>query len=266
MYQLIDTHCHLDLDPYNDDRSDVIKRAEESCVKKIINPGISWESSKAAVELAEKYPSVYSAIGIHPNNTAVSNDYMLQLKELSHKSKVVAIGEIGLDYFRDVLPRKEQRKLFLNQLQLAKELGYPVIIHNRQAAEDIMDILSDWCAELLKSNLELANTPGVLHSFSSDLDVAIQAIEMNFFIGISGTVTFKNANELHSIVNEIPLNHMLIETDAPFLTPHPHRGKRNEPANVIFIGQKIAQIKNISFNEVADVTCENAEKIFCLRE
>jgi TatD DNase family protein len=197
---------------------------------------------------------------------AVSNDYILQLKELSHQSKVVAIGEIGLDYYRDVLPRKEQRKMFFNQLQLAKDLGYPVIIHNRQATEDIMDILSEWCAELIKSDMELANTPGVLHSFSSDLDIAIQAIEMNFFIGISGTVTFKNAHELHHIVNEIPLSKILIETDAPFLTPHPHRGERNEPANVTFVGQKIAQIKNISINEVADVICENAEKIFCLRD
>ena len=266
MLQLVDTHCHLDFDAYDNDRNEVINRAEEIGVIKIINPGVSLESSKAAVQLAQKFTSVCAAIGIHPNNTTVSPDYILKLKELSYHTKVVAIGEIGLDYYRDVHPRKEQRKLLLNQLELAKEIKRPVIIHDRQSTDDIMDILLDWCAELLISNLDIANTPGVLHSFSSDLTRALQAIELNFFIGITGTVTYKNAKDLNHIVAEIPLNHLLIETDAPFLTPHPHRGERNEPSNVFYIAEKIAQIQEISTEEVAKVTFNNAEKIFCLRE
>lgn len=266
MLQLVDTHCHLDFEAYSNDRNEVINRADKVGVIKIINPGVSLESSKAAVQLAQKYSSIRAAIGIHPNNTIVTSDYILQLKELCHHTKIVAIGEIGLDYYRDVHPRKDQRKLLLNQLQLAKELKCPVIIHNRQATDDIMDILSDWCVELLKSDLKIAYIPGVLHSFSSDLNRAMQAIDLGFFIGISGIVTFKNAKDLHTIVAEIPLDHMLIETDAPFLTPHPHRSERNEPANVFYIAEKIAQIHNISTEEVCEITYNNAEKIFGLRE
>lgn len=263
MFPLADTHCHLDFRAFDSDRQVVISRASADGIRKILNPGINVDSSRAAVGIASAYPVVFAAIGVHPND---GNSWGLTtlstMRELSKNPKVRAIGEIGLDYYRDYSPRELQKEIFEAQLDLAAELSLPVVIHNRNADVDMLPILDDWQSELVGSRNPLAERPGVLHSFSSDLENARRAVAKNFMIGITGPVTFKKAENLREIVREIPLKSLLIETDAPFLTPQPHRGKRNEPSHVRFIAGKIAEVKAISIEEVGQVTSENAERLF----
>lgn len=206
---------------------------------------------------------MFAAVGVHPNNSLAFDTGTLDgLRELLASPKVRAIGEIGLDYYRDSAPRDVQVAALRQQLHLAQEAGLPVIIHNREASSDLMKILQAWHASLVKSNSPLAENPGVLHSFSAGLEVARQALTLNFFIGFTGPVTFKNAQELQAVAAALPLDRMLIETDAPFLTPHPHRGKRNEPAYVRFTAEKIASLKNLPFSAVAEATTQNAGRLF----
>ena len=263
---LTDTHCHLDFSAFDEDRQAILERARHLGVARILNPGIDLDSSRAAVRLAAIYTEVYAAVGVHPNEAFTWQDGTLgALRELACEgasSKIVAIGEIGLDYYRDRAPRELQRQAFIAQLGLAAELDLPVVIHSRQSEEDLIAILADWQAELASRDSPLARRPGVLHSFSGDIHVMQAAVGLNFLIGITGPVTFSKATELHQVVAHIPDYHLLIETDAPFLTPHPFRGRRNEPGFVRLVAEKIAALHGISFSAVAQITTANAGRLF----
>jgi TatD DNase family protein len=266
---LSDTHCHLDFDAFDDDREATLDRAKRVGVNRILVPGIDLVSSRSAVSLAEAYLEVYAAVGVHPNdalkfdeNTLTELREVIYQGEMSRHPKIVAIGEIGLDYYRDRAPRQLQHKLFQSQLEIAAELELPVVIHNRQASADILEIISNWQAGLRKVGSPLAERPGVLHSFSGDQETARRATEHNFYIGITGPVTFKNARDLQKVVASAPLERLLIETDAPFLTPHPHRGQRNEPAHVHLVAEAIASLKSTTLSVVSDQTSENARRLF----
>ena len=263
MSPLADTHCHLDFRAFDSDRQEVVDGASANGISRILNPGINIDSSHAAVGIADTYPGVFAAVGVHPNDTKSWRLTSLRsITKLAKHPKVRAIGEIGLDYYRDYSPHELQKEIFRAQLDLAAELSLPVVIHNRDADVDMLPILGAWHSELVSSRNPLAERPGVLHSFSGDLESAKRAVSWNFFLGITGPVTFKKADTLREIVREIPVESLLIETDAPFLTPHPHRGKRNEPSHVRFIAGKIAEIKETSIEEVGQSTSENAERLF----
>lgn len=263
MSSLVDTHCHLDFISFDGDRTQVLERAWESGLVRILVPGINLASSKAALRQAECDERVYAAVGVHPNDAlSWEEDTLDQLRLLSEHPKVVAIGEIGLDFYRDRAPRDLQKRIFHKQLSLASEINLPVVIHNRDASEDLLRILSDWQTSLAADGSPIAVHPGVLHSFSDEFAVAERGLAINFYIGITGPVTFNKAEKLRATVSDIPLSRMLIETDAPFLTPHPYRGKRNEPANVRYVAERIAQVHDVPFENVVKVTTANAQTLF----
>lgn len=249
-------------------------RARQAGVVRILNPGIDLPSSRAAIDLADRFSEVYAAVGVHPNDALTWDDGTLdELRRLAQHPKVVAIGEIGLDYYWEKAPHDVQQRILRQQLELAGELGLPVVIHTRsarvdemigggQATQDALAFLSDWQAELARAASPLAERPGVLHSYSGDVETARQATGLNFWIGITGPVTFKNAPVLQQVVASLPPERLLVETDAPFLTPHPHRGQRNEPAYVRFVAEKIAQIQNLPFDYVATATTMGAGRLF----
>jgi TatD DNase family protein len=260
---LTDTHCHLDFELFDDDRAEVIDRALEAGLVRMLNPGIDLQSSRKAVLLAETYSHIFAAVGVHPNEGLGWDAKALdELEALAVHPKVVAIGEIGLDYYREQAPHDLQIKIFRDQLDLAARSGKPVIIHNRNATTDTLKIISAWYQELRAAESPLADCPGVLHSFGGDRTTALSAFESNFLIGINGPITFKNAPDLRETVAGLELGHLLIETDAPFLTPHPYRGKRNEPAMVSFIASKLAEIFSQPDTSVASATTDNAIRIF----
>jgi TatD DNase family protein len=241
---LTDTHTHLDFPQFDDDREQVIERATAVGVQAVVDIGTDLASSRAAVALAEAYPQIHAAVGVQ--------------RALALHPKVVAIGEIGLDFYRDLSPRDKQHQVFQQQLALASEAGKPVVIHDRDAHSEVMAALRRWAAS--------SHQPaGVLHCFSGDLAMAQEAIELGFYISIAGPVTFKNARGLRELVRQLPLEKLLVETDCPYLTPHPHRGKRNEPAYVKLVAQEVAQIKGVSLEEVARITSDNAQVLFALK-
>ena len=256
---LIDTHTHLDFSEFDGDRERVIERALAAGVRAIVNVGADVASSQAAVALAEAYPQVYAAVGVHPHDAkTVTKEVLGELRALASHPKVVAIGEIGLDFYRDLSPRDQQRQAFEQQLALAREAGKPVVIHDRQAHQEVMATLHRWA--------EGSHKPvGVLHCFSGDLAMAQQAIELGFYISVAGPVTFENARRLRELVRQLPLEKLLVETDCPYLTPHPHRGKRNEPAYVKLVAQEVARTKGSSLEEVAHITSDNAQILFSLK-
>lgn len=255
---LIDSHCHLTFNVFNEDRADVLARATEAGIVAIINPATNLEDSQQIVAMAEELPNFYAAIGFHPNDTADFDDVALaHLRKLANHPKVVAIGEIGLDYYWDKVSRPIQQQVFEQQLALAKEVDKPVIIHQRESAEDTMAVLRDWGAR--------QGHPGlVLHSFSGDMAMAEEAIDLGFYIGVSGPVTFKNARDLPDIVAAMPPDRLLVETDAPFLSPHPFRGKRNEPARVKLIAERIADLHKLPFVEMSRILTANTISLFKL--
>lgn len=260
---LVDTHCHLDFDWFDKDRDQVVRNAVAADVQRIVNPGINLASSKKTILIAEKHDQVFAAVGVHPNDgSSWRNGTLDQLRNLALQPKVIAIGEIGLDYYRDYTPHDIQKRIFKDQLVLAAELDLPVIIHSRDSMKDVMLTLAEWQQALIKSGSELSERPGVLHSFSGDEDDAQQAIERNFFVGITGPVTFKNARNIQELVIRLPIQKLLVETDSPFLTPHPHRGKRNEPANVKLVAEKIAQLRQESYDSIKEITSDNASRLF----
>ena len=260
---LVDTHCHLDLNSFDIDREAVLDRALEAGIIKILNPGIDINSSRKAVTLSDQNEQVYAAVGIHPNDALTwDSESWNQLQQLAKHPKVVAIGEIGLDYYRDYAPRDLQRRIFVEQLSLARDLGLPVVIHNRNATIDILIILTEWKAELQGAKSPLADKPGVLHSFSEDLITADRVIELGFFIGFTGPVTFRKADMLRQVAAAVRQERILIETDAPFLTPQPHRGKRNEPAFVKYVAETVAELHELSLNDMASVLTANAKSLF----
>lgn len=263
MIGLIDSHCHLDARQFDADREAAIGRAVENGVTRIVNPGVDLLSSRAAVTLAQRYQSIYAAVGVHPHDAKTLDAAALEeLARLAGSPKVVAVGEIGLDYYRDLSPRDAQRRAFEAQLELATQLALPVIIHDRDAHDDVLAILHDWRATLDTRHLPLAARPGVLHSFSGDVSLAEQVMALGFWIGISGPVTYQNASRLRDVVRAVPMERLLIETDAPYLTPHPHRGRRNEPAHVCLVAQALAQVRGLTLSQVTTQTSASARTLF----
>ncbi len=260
---LIDTHCHLDYEDFDVDRQDVIARAAGSGVNLILIPGTDLENSAKVLALVDQHKELFAAVGIHPNFseewTPKTGD---ELRALAHHSKVVAIGEIGLDYYWDKAPKDVQQTIFRAQLDLAAELELPVIVHNREASEDVLKILLDWQASLEAKRSPLAKRPGVLHSFSGDRTMVEKAIAAQFFVGLTGPLTFKNAKSLQELASALSLDHLVVETDSPFLSPHPQRGQRNEPAKVKLVAEKLAELKGLPFEGVAAATTANAHRLF----
>lgn len=287
---LTDTHCHLDFNKFDEDRELVIQRAAEAGVTRIVIPSLDYASSRAAIRLAQSHRGIFAAVGFHPTDLDKWTDNSIEqlssfFSEQADPSqahpghqrppaphKIVAIGEIGLDYYWVKEPEKRafQKVALQAQLQLAQQVNKPVIIHMReegdawhgQASVDLLEILGAWQTELARTRHPLAEKPGVLHSFNGTLETAQKAINHNFYIGVTGPVTYKNAEEKRQIVGQIPLERLLIETDAPFLTPVPHRGKRNEPAFVAHIADKIAEIHQTTRAQVAEITSRNAMRLF----
>ena len=254
--KFIDSHAHLDLSEFNKDMSDVICRAKEGGIENIITIGIGIQECKAAMKIAEEYPSIYAAIGIHPHNAKSLDLKILDfLEDNANNKKVVALGEMGLDFFRNHSCREDQIRAFRAQLDLAKSVNLPVIIHDRDAHEETLAILEEE-KEGLKG--------GVIHCFSGDAEMAFKCIDMGFYISIPGTVTFKNAKKQIEVVRKIPIEKILIETDCPFLAPVPYRGKRNEPLYVKYVAEAIAKIKNMQLEDVARITVLNTKKFFSL--
>jgi TatD DNase family protein len=249
----IDCHAHLDDDRFAEDRQLLINKALESGLN-IINVGHDLQSSINSVELAEKHSFIYATVGVHPHDAKdVPNDYFMQLKELAKSQRVLAIGEIGLDYYYDLSPRDVQKEVFVAQLNLAKELNLPVVIHLRDAYGDFLEIMR---------KEKLHPISGVMHCFSGSIEVAKECLDMGFYISFAGPVTFKNASNLKEVAAKIPLDKILVETDSPYLTPVPHRGKRNEPAYVKYVAEQIAALKNISAQELWQTVIANANKLF----
>ena len=268
---LTDTHCHLDFNKFDSDREAVLERAIQAGVQRILIPGLTLTSSLSAVKLAESHPMLYAAIGVHPTEEAgVERSTLNEFRKLALHPKVKAIGEIGLDYYWDSTPHDHQQKVLKEQLALAAELQLPVVIHFREkgdasggnCASDLMKILEEWGTGLGREKNPLAERPGVLHSFSGTLEMARTAMSIGFYIGVTGPVTFKNGERRQELVAALPLDRILIETDAPFLTPHPYRGKRNEPAYVRLIADKIAFVHAYTTEQVAAATSRNAWRLF----
>ncbi len=255
---LIDTHVHLDDARYDADREAVIARARETGVSAFVTIGCDLATSHAAVDLAGRYEFIYASVGVHPHETKEIGDHWYdELRRLAQHPKVVAYGEIGLDYHYNHSPPKLQRERFREQILLAKELRLPVIIHTREAQTDTIAILKEEQAD---------DVGGVFHCFSGDAQLAQDALDLGFYLSFSGVVTFQNAGPLRGIVKTVPLDRLLIETDCPYLTPVPHRGKRNEPAYVKAVAEKLGELKGtlgpMSLEEIGRVTSANAKRLF----
>jgi TatD DNase family protein len=262
---LVDTHCHLDFKLFDKDRDEVVARAAESGVTRIIVPALDLDNCPAVLKLAETYSAVYAAVGVHPTSTAGWQDnagwqdkWIESIRRFAQHEKVVAIGEIGLDYYWDKAAKEIQLRALEAQLALAVDLDLPVIIHNRESSADVIRLLS-------ASDLNGRPRPGVLHSFSASWATALAALDMGFYLGFTGPVTFKKAEDLRQIAARVPLERILVETDAPFLAPQPRRGKRNEPAYVIYIAERIAALHHIDNIEFASRTSANAAILFGTR-
>lgn len=257
MPNLIDTHCHLTMSHFDEDRPEVIRRAREAGIATIITVGTDLDDSRRAIALAEEYEFIFAAAGIHPHDVKNIKDTEATyetLKTLASNHRVVALGETGLDYHYLHSPKHLQQEHFGMEIEMAKTLNLPLIIHSREAKEDTLKIL--------KENAE--GIRGVFHCFSGDMEMAERALEMGFYISFSGVVTFKNAKGILDILAAIPLDRILIETDAPYLTPHPYRGKRNEPAYVRYVADKVAEIKGLSIEALGKTLLNNSASLFKL--
>ncbi len=253
---LIDSHAHLDMQQFDEDRQKILERAASGGLTHILTVGTDLDSSLAAVTLAQEYDLIYAAVGYHPHNAQGCDFQKLdKLARMTSEPKVVAWGEIGLDFFRNLSPPEDQLKVFSRQIEMANDLKLPVIIHDREAHKDVFAILK---------KLGKSEKRGVIHCFSGDIDLAKDFIELGYYISIPGTVTYKKASQVKEVAFGIPLERMLVETDAPFLAPVPKRGKRNEPLFVTYTAQEIARIRNIEFEEVARATAQNAKDLFGL--
>jgi len=262
---LVDSHCHLDLAQFDADRAAVLERARAVGVRMIVNPGIDLKQCRGSLQLAEVTPELYVAVGVHPNSAhEFGAEALDELRVLAQGEKVVAIGEIGLDYYWDKVNRAQQRTAFRLQLGLAAEVGLPVIIHSRDANADVADVLRTWVNSAAFRQSRLADRPfaGVLHAFSGDLALAEEAYEWNFVLGLGGPVTFKNAQALHALVPQLRLDRLMLETDAPYLTPQPWRGQRNEPAYVALVCEQLARLLSITPVAVAQVTTAVARRFY----
>ncbi|MTW86505.1 YchF/TatD family DNA exonuclease [Virgibacillus dakarensis] len=251
---LFDTHVHLNAEQFFEDRNDVIKRAFATGVEYMVVVGFDRETIPLAIEIAEQYASIYAAVGWHPVDAIdMTNEELKWIEELAKHPKVVAIGEMGLDYHWDKSPKDIQKDVFRKQIRLAKKVNMPIIIHNREATEDILEVLQEEDAK---------QVGGIMHCYNDSADYVQACLDMNFYISLGGPVTFKNAPLPKEVAVQVPLDRLLIETDAPFLAPHPNRGKRNEPAYVKLVAEKIAELRDMSFEEIGKVTTENAFSLF----
>lgn len=259
---LIDSHAHIDLPNFRGDREPVLRRAREQGIKAIVNIGLDLNSSLASLELAQNYNDIFTTVGFHPHEAAKMTDNDLKaLAELAEDPKVVAVGEIGLDFYRNLSPREDQIEAFKKQLQLSTELKLPVVIHCRQAHKETFDILSEWVKASPSAN---SYERGVIHCYSGDIEMAHRYINLGFYISLAGSVTYPSAVELVEVAREIPLDNLLVETDCPFLAPQAYRGKRNEPAYVTLTVGKIAQIRRVAAGVVAETAAQNTINLFGL--
>jgi TatD DNase family protein len=267
MMRLIDSHAHLSFPQFDADREAVIRQAREAGLVAIVEIGADLESSRAAMGLAEAHDFIYAAVGIHPHDAKSVNPATLaELRELAHHPKVVAIGEIGLDYYRDLSPRPAQREAFDAQLALAAELGLPVVIHSRDAFDDTLAALRDHFASLPMGGTEGGlGGRGVVHSYSGGPARLDEVLALGFSVGLSGPVTFPRSERLRAVATNVPLARLLVETDCPYLTPQAHRGKRNEPAYVRYVVEEIARARRVTANKVALATADNAERLLGIR-
>lgn len=250
----VDTHAHLFFENYKDDIDVVLNRAKENDIDFVIVPATDLKTAKESIALAEKYQQVYSTVGIHPHDTKEWNDSLIaQIEELARHPKVVAIGEIGLDYYYDFSPKDQQIKAFKAQLDLAVKLQLPVVIHNRDSDEDMMDIVQSYCGTGLKAQF---------HCFNGSIEDALEYMKMNHFISFTGNITYKKSDSLRETLSKIDLNHLMLETDSPFMTPVPHRGKRNEPSFVKIVAQQVAEVHKLSIKDIGRITSLNVFRFF----
>ncbi|WAH39096.1 TatD family hydrolase [Alicyclobacillus dauci] len=251
---LFDTHCHLMDEQFVDDLDDVLSRARQEGVTRIVIPAVDVPTAHRAIAIAEANPGVYAAVGVHPEAAKdVPAEDFAEVERLAQHPKVVAIGEIGLDYYWDAAPRPEQQSVMRRQVEIAKRVQLPIIVHNRESTADIVELLKDSGASQVR---------GVMHCFSETLDVAKECMELGFYISFGGPVTFKKADDVREVAANIPADRLLVETDSPYLTPHPFRGKRNEPARVRLVAEKLAEIRGVSLSELAAQTTSNALELF----
>ncbi|MGD1995537.1 MAG: TatD family hydrolase [Anaerolineae bacterium] len=249
--RLVDSHAHLDFHHFDADREAVIGRAREADIVAILNVGADLASSRAAVALAEEYDFIYAAVGVHPHDAKTVTPVVLdELRGLSGHPKVIAVGEIGLDYYRDRSPREVQRGAFADQLELAAEVELPVVVHSRDAHQDVLSRLRQW------------NGIGVLHTYSAGPGRLEEVLELGFYIGISGPATFPKARQLRAVAAAVPLERLLVETDCPYLTPEPFRGQRNEPAYVRYVAEAVARARDVPPEVVAEATTKNVGRLF----
>lgn len=254
---LTDSHTHLNAEQFKDDQEEVIQRALDAGVTRIVNVGFNRETIPSSIELAEKYDFIYSTVGWHPVDAIDMMPGDLEwIESLCQHEKVVAIGEIGLDYYWDKSPKDVQQRVFREQIRLARKLGMPIVIHNRDAHQDILTILKEEKA---------AEVGGIMHCFSGSWETAKQCLDMNFHISFGGPVTFKNAVQPKEVLAQVPLDRLLIETDAPYLTPHPFRGKRNETGYVRLVAETAAEIRGMTLEEIAEITTNNAIRLLGIK-
>jgi TatD DNase family protein len=252
----IDTHCHLHADEFNEDTARIIQRAIQNQVRCMITIGTDRTSSEKSLQLAEQYAVVYAAVGLHPNDLAnVTEADLKQIEALAGQKKSVAIGEIGLDYYRQYTPKEKQHLFFRRQIQLARRLNKPVIIHNREAHQDLLSILIEEKAQ---------EVGGVLHSFSGEQDFLEAVLKMNFYVSFTGAITYKNTG-YYKLIDRVPPEQILLETDSPYLAPVPFRGKRNEPSYIKYTAATIARIKNMAPEKLAEITTANAYSLFRIK-
>ena len=254
---IFETHAHYDDDAYDSDRDSIIRLLKEEGIAPVINIGASLTSTASSVELAHKYDHVYAAVGVHPSDCEYLDEKDIEwLKSLCSDPRVVAIGEIGLDYHYDEPDREIQKKWFIRQLQLARETDLPIVVHSRDAAADTLDILK---------KEEFRGMRGIIHCFSYSPEIANEYVNMGYHIGIGGVVTFKNGRKLQEIAGTIPLKNIVIETDCPYLAPEPYRGRRNSSAYLTYVIEKIAALRNTGYEEIEKATYENASALFGVR-
>lgn len=254
---IFESHAHYDSEQFDEDREELLRTMPEHGIGTVINVCADWDSVTEVVEMVQKYPHLYAAVGLHPDEVGDLNEERFEyVKSQCQKEKVVAVGEIGLDYYWDNEPHDVQKKWFIRQLELARELDLPVIIHSRDAAADTMEIMKEHAKGLR----------GVIHCFSGSKEMAKEYVKMGFHIGVGGVVTFKNGKKLKEVVEETPLEYILLETDCPYMAPVPYRGKRNSSLYIPYIAEEIANLKGITYDEVVAQTEQNGKELFGLSE
>ena len=254
---IYETHAHYDDRAFDKDRDSVLKLLKKEKIDPVINVSSSLESIKRSISLAHEYDHVYAAIGVHPSDCAeITEDDINWIQSQTRDERVVAIGEIGLDYHYDAPDRDTQKKWFIRQLGLAKDLSMPVIVHSRDAAEDTLNIIKD---------PDFASLKGIIHCFSYSVETAREYVKLGYLIGVGGVVTFKNGRKLHEIVHELPIESLVIETDSPYLAPVPYRGRRNSSVYLTYIIEEIAMLKSMTYEDVENITYENAARLYGVR-